>query len=255
MLLLTARKSDLEYRAQMISQRKINLAMQTQELATQYSNSMSNRTMYLSYTTGDENNSSVTQKLDYYGLTCSDGVSGAQYLAVTASGKYAYTGTNETEQKNDFAKVALKLAEAEGKASTYYNSDNTVNFTKLYQDYQSKMSYVSGLSNADYFQESLRNGGLFIAQATLNETTGEAGTFKNISWSSITSIQDSLDYTDDDKAQADYEAKSIVLTNQDKILDLELNQIETQHKAIETEYSSVEKLVQKNIELTYKIFA
>ena len=37
MLLLTARKSDLEYRAQMISQRKMNLALETERLATDYS--------------------------------------------------------------------------------------------------------------------------------------------------------------------------------------------------------------------------
>ena len=42
MLLLTARKSDLEYRAQAISQRKINLAMQTEQLANDYSNAMQN---------------------------------------------------------------------------------------------------------------------------------------------------------------------------------------------------------------------
>ena len=256
MLLLTARKSDLEYRAQMISQRKINLAMETQELATKYSNAMSNRTMYLTYQTGEGKDSqTVQQKLDYYGLTSKDGVMNTQYLIVTASGKYAYTGQTDDETRSDFAKVALKLAEAEGKDSQYYNADKTINLTKLYNDYESKMTYVKGMSNADYFQEALRNGGLYVAQASLDETTGEAGTFKNISWGSVGPIQDTLDTEDDAQAQAEYEAKTIVLSNQDKMLDLELNQIETQHKAIETEYSSVEKLVQKNIEVTYKIFA
>lgn len=253
MLLLTARKSDLEYRAQMISQRKINLAMETQELATKYSNAMSNRTMLLSYKT--EDGKEVQQKLDYYGLTSKDGVMNTQYLVVTASGKYAYTGQTDEETRSDFAKVALKLAEAEGKDSQYYNADKTINLTKLYNDYESKMTYVKGMSNADYFQEALRNGGLYVAQAAIDEKTGDAGTFKNISWGSVGPIQDKLDTEDDAQAQAEYEAKTIVLSNQDKMLDLELNQIETQHKAIETEYSSVEKLVQKNIEVTYKIFA
>ncbi len=256
MLLLTARKSDLEYRAQMISQRKINLAMETQELATKYSNAMSNRTMYLTYQTGEGKDSqTVQQKLDYYGLTSKDGVMNTQYLVVTASGKYAYTGQTDDETRSDFAKVALKLAEAEGKDSQYYNADKTINLTKLYNDYESKMTYVKGMSNADYFQEALRNGGLYVAQAAIDEKTGDAGTFKNISWGSVGPIQDKLDTEDDAQAQAEYEAKTIVLSNQDKMLDLELNQIETQHKAIETEYSSVEKLVQKNIEVTYKIFA
>ena len=45
MLLLTARKSDLEYRAQAISQRKINLAMQTEQLANDYSNAIDRKSV------------------------------------------------------------------------------------------------------------------------------------------------------------------------------------------------------------------
>ena len=36
LLMLTARKSDLEYRAQTISQQKINIARQQTQLATEY---------------------------------------------------------------------------------------------------------------------------------------------------------------------------------------------------------------------------
>lgn len=256
MLLLTARKSDLEYRAQMISQRKINLAMQTQDLATKYSESLSNRVLYLSYNTGEgDNTTAVQQELDYYSLTNTKGITNVRYLAVTAQGKYAFTGKTEAEQQQDFAKVALMLAEADGTSDKYYNKNNTINFAKLYEDYKDKMEYIPGLSSADYFQDALRNGGIFIAQATVDEKNNTQSTFKNISWSSMAIIQDKLDTSDDAQAQADYEAKSIVLSNQDKMLDLELNQIETQHKAIETEYSSVQKLVQKNIEVSYKIFA
>ena len=37
----------------------------------------------------------------------------------------------------------------------------------------------------------------------------------------------------------------MVLSNQDKQLDLELQQIQTKHKAIETEYDSVKKVIDK----------
>lgn len=45
MLTLTGRKSDLEYRAQIISNRRMMLAMQTSQLAGNYSNALSNRKM------------------------------------------------------------------------------------------------------------------------------------------------------------------------------------------------------------------
>mgnify|MGYP003300831730 CR=1 FL=1 len=84
----------------------------------------------------------------------------------------------------------------------------------------------------------------------LNQTAYEV-----VSWSSLDSIQDNLNTTDDAAAQAEYESKSLILSNQDKQLDLELNQIQTQHKSIETEYDSVKKVIEKNIDVSYKIFA
>ena len=261
MLLLTARKSDLEYRAQMISQRKINLAMQTQELATKYSNSMSNRTMNFVFSTSG--NESVTEKLSYAGLTAENNYAVGDYLVTTASGKYVYTGSTPEEQASDFYKVAIKRAKADNRLAEFQTTTkddsgkDVVNYdyNKLYEAYKDTMTCVPGLNNADYFQEALRNGGLFLQKAEKNADGTNAGGYKDISWSSAGSIQDVLDTSDDAQAQAEYEAKSIVLSNQDKMLDLELNQIETQHKAIETEYDSVKKVIQKNIEVSYKIFA
>lgn len=259
MLLLTARKSDLEYRAQMISQRKINLAMQTQELATKYSQSMSNRTMNFVFTTSD--NQAVTESLSYAGITANNNYAIGNYLVTTASGKYVYSGNTQEEQTQDFYKVALKLAEADGSFEKYATKDSNgkttiTNAQELYNAYKDKMTCVPGLSNDKYFQESLRNGGLFLQKAEMSaDGTMSGDGYKNIAWSSAGSIQDALDTSDDAAAQAEYEAKTIVLSNQDKMLDLELNQIETQHKAIETEYDSVKKVIQKNIEVSYKIFA
>ena len=45
LLLLTARKSDLEFRAQQITNAEMILAMQTEEIARTYSNKLSNQTL------------------------------------------------------------------------------------------------------------------------------------------------------------------------------------------------------------------
>lgn len=264
MLLLTARKSDLEYRAQMISQRKINLAMQTEALASKYSKSMANRTMNFVFTTAD--GAAQTEKLSYRGLVGQNESAIGDYLVKTSTGKYVYSGANQNEKDLDFVRIASKLAAADGKSGDYekyYGVDAEGNrkvkdsqglLKALQTAYASKMTYVQGVQNDDFFQDSLRNGGLFLEKADMS-TDGTKSVYKNVSWSAVGTIQDVLDTTDDAEAEAEYESKSIVLSNQDKMLDLELNQIETQHKAIETEYDSVKKVIQKNIEVSYKIFA
>jgi len=62
-------------------------------------------------------------------------------------------------------------------------------------------------------------------------------------------------YTEDDAAvNANYEAVTAEIQSQDKKLELQLKRIETEHKAIQTEMESVKKVIDKNIESTYKSF-
>ena len=159
MLLLTARKSDLEYRAQCISQRKINLAMQTEQLANDYSNSMANMTMKLNYAT--VNGQAQYEKLSYAGITAENANYVGDYLVKTASGKYACTDTN------DALKVCAKLAKAAGQdvdLSSMTASDKQT----LLNSYKDKLTVISQMNNADYFQDALRNGGLFLQKKSRN---------------------------------------------------------------------------------------
>ena len=43
--------------------------------------------------------------------------------------------------------------------------------------------------------------------------------------------------------------------NQDKLLEMELKDVDTQHTAVQTEIDSVNKVIDKNIDMTYKTFA
>ena len=54
LLLLTARKSDLEFRAQQITNAEMILAMQTEEVAREYSNKLSNQTVKFNGAKGEE---------------------------------------------------------------------------------------------------------------------------------------------------------------------------------------------------------
>ena len=66
----------------------------------------------------------------------------------------------------------------------------------------------------------------------------------------------SRNYTEDDaKVLAEYEAATAEVQAQDKQLEIQEKNIETQHKAIETELESIQKVIQQNIEKTFKIFS
>ena len=294
MLLLTARKSDLEYRAQMISQRKIDLAMQTEEIATKYSQATSNRKMYLVNGLLNGEDKAITEKLSYAGImaTNNDSTTGNYLVRLANNGKYLATGSDLDTQMGYAYKIAERLARQDGTISNYCytnedgSSTGVVDSSKyydLFQNYQSQIQFdgytvmamkneqtgesalrylktsEAAFSNSDLFQEALRSGSIYLYKADVasGDTADSSMTlnFTNTAWSSISSIQDKYYTEDDAAAKAEYEAKTLTLSNQDKMLDLELNKIETQHKAIETEYDSVKKVIEKNIEVSYKIFA
>mgnify|MGYP007000697217 FL=1 len=270
-LLLTARKSDLEYRSQAISQRKMNIAMQTQQLATDYSTAMSNRRMKFIYYADGQSGKVLEEDLSYAGLMSENSAAAGDYLIKTTSGKYLTTGSEverpvkdsdgniigvTSERKESEYAVAKKLAAASGDSLSNYSSADD-----LIAKYKPYMDYVQGASNNSFFQSALRNGSFYLYQATNQVTSGEGEnkkttcTYECVSWSGNSAINDAYDTSDDAAAEAEYESKSLVLSNQDKMLDLELQQIETQHKAIETEYDSVKKVIENNIKVSFKIFS
>ena len=103
-----------------------------------------------------------------------------------------------------------------------------------------------------YLEEKLRNGEWFIQQPS---TTSDTGWTNNLSWSSIGYILDDYDTTDDAAAESEYEYLMAKLAKQDKMLELRLKQLETEHKALETELDSVSKVIQTNIDNSFKTFA
>ena len=204
MLLLTARKSDLEYRAQMISQRKIDLAMQTEEIATKYSQATSNRIMYLVNGLQSGENSATTETLSYAGLmaTNNDSTTGNYLVRIANSGKYLVTGDTQKSQLESAMKVAERLARQDGTISQYcyttegadgnkistgvlnpqysevllYNYRNQIQFDGYSLNYEQsqdgksisrtmKQEGNAAFTNTALFQEALRNGSLYLYKA------------------------------------------------------------------------------------------
>lgn len=247
LLLLTARKSDLEYRSQMISQRKITLAMNTEALATDYTKALSNRQLNFVFSTNQDK--AETEVLNYSGLTSENEASIGKYIVTDSSGRLVVPATDKLPSN-------FESYEKDGKTYAKYYTDkagtdaagNPTTQRVYGQSYE--VLTAPGVTNVSLFQNALRNGGLFIQKLDADDQQ-----FKSYTWQGSDNIQDKLYTEDDDEAQSKYETESLKIQNQDKILDLELKQIETQHKAIETEYDSVKKVIDKNIEISYKIFA
>ena len=125
--------------------------------------------------------------------------------------------------------------------------------TKAFFDYLVSgygYNYTDGISPAAY-------------SAALDEwgredsTINPAGSPSVIDWrSDVTDTFEQRNYTEDDEeVLAKYEADTAKIQAQDKMLEIEEKNIETQHKAIETELESIQKVIQNNIDKTFKIFS
>ncbi|MEI7474607.1 MAG: hypothetical protein WCK67_07475 [bacterium] len=185
MLTLDGRKSDLEYRAQTISNRRIMISMQTGELARNYSEALNNRIMKV---------------------------------------------------KTDGQELPLSIANL-----------TLVNMKPVYAD----GSAVPDKTASDVLEEGLRNG--VITMQYINKPA-DAKT-NEVDWKTSTLISDNLNTADDAAANGKYEYLSAEFQAKDKQMELELKNVETMHKAVETEMESVKKVVDKNIEMTFKAFS
>ena len=57
-----------------------------------------------------------------------------------------------------------------------------------------------------------------------------------------------------DTAKATYDAKTASISSQEKLLDLELTQINTEHSAVKTEYDAVKSLISDNVDKSFNVF-
>ena len=371
-LLLVARKSDLEYRQQCLTQRKMVLAMQTEQIAKDYSTKISNRALKFVFNLNANDGSTINEDFTYSSLMaynpdfvgqyriadsrgnvvisslseipktekyvpvytlCKNGEqqysSEPVYSEVSAdktaeklseqvelyaksyddSGKEIYVKVQEsTGTKIEDAEVLFKDTNTKTKVFSKSGDDFVLNsnitlytktanpdpitsttndasawgegyeyvqtgYKKVYEDpvqqedgnyYTSdgkKYVVCSLINNKEYFQNGIRTGAFLLQQGTTAEVKNNAGiavgektTWATTPWQGSSVIKDEYNTEDDALAESEYEAKLAVIKCQDQMMDMEIKQIETQHKAIEEEWDSVKKVIEGNIQKTFKIF-
>ena len=271
LLLLTARKSDLEFRAQEISQRRLTLATELESVSSEYARKTANRQMKLTRLVKQgEANQTQTVNLTYRNLMLSgmndDGTGISDYRVKNARGQVVVTDVSELPKTASEAGytnapgVTVKIEGNQAIVSGVYNGED------VYDVYVVDSKLADSSETENYFQEGLRNGRFIIEQFSAVDGNGNEigvggtgieaiGDWQSVSWSGMTEIQDNY-YTEDDAiAQAEYQTASARVQAQDKKLETDQKQIETQHKAVETEFESVQKVIQNNIESSFKAFS
>ena len=195
LLLLTARKNDLEYRAQQITNSQMTLAMQTEQVAREYSIKISNQALFFIDST-DANQPSKCLTAD----DINDLLKGGVYHLEERDANGGWQLWDETNSSNI---MPLELLEA------------------------------------------INNGTYRIVNAN-----GEA-----ISIGENNGFTQSYYTADDAAAEAEYSQKTAAIQVKEKRLQNDLQQVETQQKACDTEIDSVKKIMEKNIERTFKVFS
>ena len=231
-LILTAQKNNNEYQAQRITHERLMLAQETEGWTSEYNDKMNNTTLlFNAKTSSDTDLYNYNNKLTYDDIVRSEtdenpGIGGR---LVTVGGKV----------------VVPKLPE--------FNEEG------LSEDGLTEKDYFVDpeIERSDMLQNALTNGIYFIELKKFTDETGEEEpVWDKVDYANTTEtmITETLDKTDDAAAEAEYEEKKSLFQSKDKTLEMRLKELETEHKALETEIESVQKVIQNNVETSFKTF-
>lgn len=279
-LCLTARMSDLVFEGQQISQQRLQLTRESQEIAAKYSEAMNNTVMQAITPEGG------TQQLTYQILTSKDPFTGLSMRLVDENGyvvsppkTYTMTASSTDDNGEEITETFASSSEFIKKYMNNISEDeaselSTKNLNELMSYYRENYpdstltlsvndNTVDGIKNdgeryvydekcldPEYLQEMITSGQWTIQQPSMNEEDE----WSDFSWQSSTNIQSVSDTTDDAAAEAEYEAELARIQKRDKTLELRLEQIETEEQAVEKELESVKGIVKDNIQQSFQTF-
>lgn len=136
-----------------------------------------------------------------------------------------------------------KNANGEKKAQWYTNLFNRMKSGgyKTLQD---------GLASSTEWIKFAFESGLVTLEQVDSKNAWNSTTYSNCS-----DITEQTDTTAVTIAEAEYNAQMTKIQNKDKMYDLELKNIDTEHNSLQTEYESIKGAIDKNIERTFKIYS
>lgn len=268
LLSLTARLSDLELQAQSISNAKIRLADLSAAASKTYSDALNKETMKV-YTGLQSNGTSTyidatAKNLTTYGMISSTDKQrfikdSSNKVIVTKAVGQAYDSANGSSDAFLDSVVGYHDQASATSAGKTFDSGAITYNTNVFNEIKESGGWNNpgdtNLNDKDWLSRQIDNGNIFLYE--YDPTGGSAGTgdYTNVSWTSgDATLQEVSDNTQTAKAEATYETTMASIQAKDKRFDMNLTTIDTEHTAIQTEIDSVKKVIDKNIERSFKIF-
>jgi hypothetical protein len=160
---------------------------------------------------------------------------------------------------NELAVAAQKYSDA--LANTIIEIDNGDDFEKITQNNLALApnnfvlcdragKKVTGTVSADALELGLKTGGYCLKR----DNDGD-GTAERVNWATQPDIKERLYNEDDAAATALYEFQTSQIQSKDQKMEVELKNLDTQRSAMDTELDAVKKVIDKNIERSFKTFA
>lgn len=217
-LQLTARKSNTEYESQQVCQERAMLANEMDHHTGVYNDAISNRHLFfVSNPNPNPANSDVLPRLTYGDVTNSFADGGLGYRIVNLRNSVIVPGLPPSPE--------------------------------IGVEYEIDLNCLS----SDYLEKKLYSGEWLIQQNS--DYANNSDSWKSVPIAAIGSIQDNLNTEDDAAAERQYNQQTASFQHKDKMLEMRLKQLDTEHKTLETEMDSVKKVIDKNVESSFKTFA
>lgn len=281
LLSLTSRLSNLELRAQKISNAKIRLSQEGEQASEDYQRALDKKVMKVeNMSTQQFVNASLQNITSYTAPNNTEGTTSKFRYVTNSSGTMVITQSDADyfathPQTNDENWYLGQMNVPVRKGSSAPDWDKTSQAYKYYDTvwHAVRDYYLSGGVNGkgvqiiptdkaqdpEWISNQASKGGLYLYEFDPNtqdpKDPNGTGAFIGASWTSgDNTMQEVSDSTEVAKAEAKYEATMADINAKDKRFDAELKQIDTEHQATQTEIESLNKVKDKNIERAFKMF-
>ena len=261
LLSITSRMNDIELRSQQISNTKIRLADESEQVANNYTRALNaSKLTYTDYSSGQAKTVDLTPKnLSNYGLCLvnrsdnsifSGDVTPAQMYEMIESGQFFLAKAGQTTTTPTQAQFPTLGNSNKVPFVNNLNHTNTVtNWNTI-----SGMGQTGEVINASSKKYTFTD---FWDEVDLEDTVIKTylQNPEEVSVSGNTFLNIQSDDTNLAKAEAEYNAQTAKINAKEKKLDQQMKEMDTEHSALKTEYDSVKSLISDNISKSFQLFS
>ncbi len=257
MLSLTSRLSDIELSAQSISNSKIRLADASTDASKNYQEALDKQKLTVFNST-----TSAYVDANAYNLTTYNAISTLDKQRFLSDSSNRILVTDDVyeawQNAGDLNQFLTALGIELDEANQDYDLRAIDYYTNIYNQIAANGCHAPGdeyMMDSEWLYNQLNNGNIYLSEWDSNGGENGDGSWERTSWSSgDTSLVVKNDDINIAKAEAEYETTMAEIEAKEKKFDLSLKSIDTEHNAVQTEIDSVKKVIDKNIERTFKIF-